>query len=65
MTTDDAPLARMDVPAVRDAYIELRVCELRVLAAKTAVEFGRAQDEPLALVVKRAMKRAMKRRGFG
>jgi hypothetical protein len=35
----------MDVPEVRAAYIDLRVCELRVLAAKTAVEFGREQRQ--------------------
>jgi hypothetical protein len=40
MTTNDAPLARMDVPAVRDARIRLRVAELRVLAAETAVNSG-------------------------
>jgi hypothetical protein len=36
----------MDVPAVREAFIDLRVAELRVLAAKTAVEFWREQAQP-------------------
>jgi hypothetical protein len=43
MIDDKSSLARMDVPAVRDARIALRVCELRVLAAETAVEFWREQ----------------------
>jgi hypothetical protein len=48
----------MDVPAVRAARIELRVAELRVLAAKTAVEFGREQPQPsLRLLVRSAMRR--------
>ena len=37
MISDKSSLARIDVPAVRAAYIDLRVAELRVLAAKTAV----------------------------
>jgi hypothetical protein len=41
--SDDFPSARMDMPAVREAYIDLRVAELRLLAAKTAVAFGRDQ----------------------
>jgi hypothetical protein len=45
MITDNAPSARMDVPAVREAFIDLRVAELRLLAAKTAVEFCRVQRE--------------------
>jgi hypothetical protein len=58
MTTNDAPLARMDVPAVREAYIDLRICELRVLAAETALEFWREQPQPsLRLLVRSAMKR--------
>jgi hypothetical protein len=43
MISDKSSLARIDVPAVRAAYIDLRVCELRVLAAETAVEFWREQ----------------------
>jgi hypothetical protein len=33
----------MDVPEVREARIRLRIAELRVLAAKTAIEFWREQ----------------------
>ena len=36
MTVPDNPV-RMDIPAVRAARIELRVGELRVLVARTAV----------------------------
>jgi hypothetical protein len=32
-------------PAVIEARIDLGVCELRVLAAQTAVDWGRAQQE--------------------
>jgi hypothetical protein len=32
---------------VIEARIDLRVCELRVLAAKTAVDWGRAQQDKL------------------
>jgi hypothetical protein len=35
----------IDMPAVRNARIELRLAELRVLAARTACEFGREQYE--------------------
>jgi hypothetical protein len=45
MTTNKSFLARMDVPAVRAAYIDLRVAELRLLAAKTMVEFGREERQ--------------------
>lgn len=67
MTTDDAPLARMDVPEVREAYIDLPVCELRVLAAETAVEFWREQRQRglaslrLQLLVRSAMGRGRRR----
>jgi hypothetical protein len=44
MITDDAPpVPMMDRPEVRAAFINLRVCELRTLAARTAVEFWREQ----------------------
>jgi hypothetical protein len=46
MTRDKSSLARMDTPAVREAFIDLRVAELRVLADKTAVEFWREQPQP-------------------
>ena len=61
MITDNAPTARMDVPAVREAFIDLRDAELRLLAAKTAVEFWREQPQPslrLQLLARSAMKRA-------
>jgi hypothetical protein len=45
MITDKPCLARMDNADIRTAYIDLRVAELRVLAAKTAVEFWREQRQ--------------------
>ena len=59
--TDNAPLARMDVPAVRAAYIDLRICELRVLACETALQYWRDRREEyeqpatIALMLKQAM----------
>jgi hypothetical protein len=51
MTTDDVPLVRMmDVPNVREAYIDLRIAELRVLAAKTALAYCREQQSARARV---------------
>jgi hypothetical protein len=45
MTLDDAPPpALMDRVEVRAAFIDLRVAELRTLAAWTAVEFWREWD---------------------
>jgi hypothetical protein len=56
----------MDVPEVRAAYIDLRVCELRVLAAKTAVEFGREQRQRgLASLRLQLLVRSTMRRGDG
>jgi hypothetical protein len=43
--TDKSSLARMDVPEVREAFIDLRVAELRLLAAKTAVAYCREQRQ--------------------
>ena len=40
----------MDVPEVRAARIDLRVAELRLLAAQTAVKFGREQRTAWACV---------------
>lgn len=63
MTSDKSSLARMDNADIRAAYIDLRVCELRVLAAKTAVEFGREQRQRglaslrLQLLVRSALRR--------
>ena len=64
MTSDKSSLARMDNADIRAAYIDLRVCELRVLAAKTAVEFGREQRQRgfaslrLQLIARSAMRRS-------
>jgi hypothetical protein len=56
----------MDVPEVRAAYINLRICELRVLAAKTAVEFGREQRQRgLASLRLQLLVRSTMRRGDG
>jgi hypothetical protein len=62
MTADDAPVARMDRREVRAAYIDLRICELRVLACETALQYWRERCEEceplaLALMVRQAMKR--------
>jgi hypothetical protein len=66
MTTDDAPLALNDVPAVRAARIDLRVAELRVLAAKTAVAFWREQQQHgLASLRLQLLARSAMRRGDG
>jgi hypothetical protein len=62
MTSNDkSSLPLMDNPTVRTARINLRLAELRLLAARTAFEFGREQELPLALIVKQAMQQAMKR----
>jgi hypothetical protein len=45
MTSDKSSLARMDTPTVREAFIDLRVAELRLLAAKTAVAYCREQRQ--------------------
>jgi hypothetical protein len=44
MTSDKSSSALMDIPEIRAAHIDLRVCELRVLAAQTAVAFWREQQ---------------------
>jgi hypothetical protein len=46
MTTNDASRPRMNLPDIRDARIHLRIAELRVLAAKTAIEFWREKPQP-------------------
>ena len=45
MISDKSSLARIDVPAVRKAYIDLRVAELRLLAAETALAYCREQRQ--------------------
>jgi hypothetical protein len=45
MTSDKSSSALMDIPEIRAAYIDLRVCELRLLAAQTAVAYCREQRE--------------------
>jgi hypothetical protein len=64
MTTNKSPLAPMDVPAVRDARIELRLAELKVMAAQTAVEFWREQRQHgLASLRLQELVRSAMRRG--
>jgi hypothetical protein len=54
----------MDVPAIRDARIRLRLAELRVLAAQTAVEFWREQQQDgLASLQLQLLARSAMRRG--
>jgi hypothetical protein len=56
----------MDIPEIRAAYIDLRVCELRVLAAQTAVEFGREQRQrEIASLRLQLLARSAMRRGDG
>ena len=55
MTDNKSSVPRMDVPAVREAFIDLRVAQLRLLAAETAVEFLCEQCErSLSVMLKRA-----------
>jgi hypothetical protein len=66
MTSDKSSPALMDIPEIRATYIDLRVCELRVLAAKTAVEFGREQRQRgLASLRLQLLARSAMRRGDG
>jgi hypothetical protein len=59
VTSDNVPSALMDIPEVRDAHIRLRIAELRVLAAQTAIEFWRGQPQPsLRVLLRSAMRRA-------
>ena len=60
MTTDNP--ARKDIPAVRAARIDLRVSELRVLAARTALEYWRSRPMPSAPVADIAQARSQLRR---
>lgn len=65
MTTDNP--VRMDIPAVRAARIELRVAELRVLAARTALEYWRShpllplrsKPDPVAVAAARSQLRRL------
>jgi hypothetical protein len=66
MTSDKSSSALMDIPEIRAAYIDLRVCELRVLAAQTAVAFGSEERQRgLASLRLELLARSAMRRGDG
>jgi hypothetical protein len=46
MTTDKSSLARMDVPEIRQAFINWRLAQLKQLAAQTAIDFWHEQPQP-------------------